>query len=272
MPATPCTRAPRTGSRSRSRADREGRLADRPEARAGWCGLVGASRVVRAVSVRTTRQVRLPAGLPRAVRAGRPCRGRGVADRAGGEGAAALGAAAQPGGVAEELDQGTVAVTTVLPARAVEPVTRPRRAARSPSTPPTASSGTVAVTSTTGSSSTIADARSASRSANRPAVRNAISEESLEWVAPSVSVTRTPVTGCPPIGPSASASRQPSSTARTYSRGTRPPTTVESNANTSAVRSAPAPASVDCAPGRSGSTSMTTWANCPAPPSCLTCR
>lgn len=91
--------------------------------------------------------------------------------------------------------RGTVAVITTEPARGAESETRPRRAARSPSTPPTASAGTVTVTSATGSRSPITPVRSASRSASRPAVRNAISEESLEWVAPSVRVTPSPVTG-----------------------------------------------------------------------------
>ena len=53
-----------------------------------------------------------------------------------------------------------------------------------------ASSGTVIATSDTGSSNAIAQSRKACRSPNVPAVRNASSDESFGWVAPSVSVTR----------------------------------------------------------------------------------
>ena len=61
------------------------------------------------------------------------------------------------------------------------PCGRPRRELRSPMTSPTASSGTLSVTSMIGSSSTAPACSSAWRIAIEPAILNAISDESTEW-------------------------------------------------------------------------------------------
>ena len=68
-----------------------------------------------------------------------------------------------------------------MPPTTSVPMGRPRREERSPITSPTAVSGTDAVTSMIGSSSTGEAELSASRIAIDPAILNAISEESTEW-------------------------------------------------------------------------------------------
>ena len=68
-----------------------------------------------------------------------------------------------------------------MPPTASVPSGRPRREDRSPITSPTLSSGTLAVTSMIGSSSTGVGLASASFIAIEPASLNAISDESTVW-------------------------------------------------------------------------------------------
>ena len=88
------------------------------------------------------------------------------------------------------------------------------------------SSGVTTSTAKIGSSSTGLARRSASLAASDPATRNAISDESVSWDLPSVSVTRTSTTGKPIRGPFAIASSTPFSTAGMNSVGTEPPLTL----------------------------------------------
>ena len=76
---------------------------------------------------------------------------------------------------------GTSALTSVMPPTASVPSGRPRREERSPITSPTALSGTEAVSSMIGSSSTEPACSSACFMASEPASLNAISDESTEW-------------------------------------------------------------------------------------------
>ena len=75
------------------------------------------------------------------------------------------------------------------------PFTRPRRRLRSPITSPMYSSGVTTSTAKTGSSSAGLARLAASWSASEPAILNAISDESVSWYLPSVSVTRTSTIG-----------------------------------------------------------------------------
>ena len=79
---------------------------------------------------------------------------------------------------------GTSALTTWLVPCWSMPSIRPRREERSPVTAPRKSSGTVTVTSMTGSSSTGLAARIAFLIAMDPAILKAISEESTSWYDP----------------------------------------------------------------------------------------
>ena len=76
---------------------------------------------------------------------------------------------------------GTSALTSVMPPTPSVPSGRPRREDRSPITSPTDSSGTEAVTSMIGSSSTGLACSSACFMAIEPAILNAISDESTVW-------------------------------------------------------------------------------------------
>ena len=75
------------------------------------------------------------------------------------------------------------------------PSMRPRRRLRSPITSPMNSSGATTSTENTGSSSTGFARRAASWKASEPAILKAISDESVSWYLPSVSVTRTSTIG-----------------------------------------------------------------------------
>ena len=83
---------------------------------------------------------------------------------------------------------------TALP-RGSWPSTRPRRLERSPITSPRNSSGVTTSTAMIGSSSTGLARLAASLSASEPAILKAISEESVSWYLPSVSVARTSTIG-----------------------------------------------------------------------------
>ena len=88
---------------------------------------------------------------------------------------------------------------------------------------PRNSSGVVTSTAMIGSSSTGFARLAASLAASDPATLKAISEESVSWYLPSVSVTRTSTIGKPAFTPDSSASSMPFSTAGMNSDGTDPP-------------------------------------------------
>ena len=93
--------------------------------------------------------------------------------------AAALGAGAQIGGIAEHLGQGHVGVDLLGAGTGLQPwMIWPRRLFRSPMTSPIYSSGTMTLTFMMGSSSVGSALRQASLKAMEPAILNAISEES----------------------------------------------------------------------------------------------
>ena len=88
------------------------------------------------------------------------------------------------------------------------------------------SSGVTTSTENTGSSRTGLARATAALSASEPAIRKAISEESVSWYLPSVRVTRTSTRGKPARGPLSIASSTPFSTAGMNSVGTEPPLTL----------------------------------------------
>ncbi len=143
------------------------------------------------------------------------------------------------------------------PGRGSKPVMWPRRPETMALMRAVASFGQTTSTASTGSSSTGPAFSSPSRMARWVACLNAISEESTEWKAPSVSVTSTSTTG-KPSGPAASDSRAPASTAGMYWRGTTPPVMRS-------TKEKPAPR------GR-GASSIVTSANWPWPPDCFLWR
>ena len=90
-------------------------------------------------------------------------------------------------------------------------------------TSPMNSSGVTTSTLKIGSRSTGLARRAASLKASDPATLKAISDESVSWYLPSVSVTRTSTSGKPMRGPLSIASSTPFSTAGMNSVGTEPP-------------------------------------------------
>ena len=92
-------------------------------------------------------------------------------------------------------DSGTLPLTAMALPRGSWASTRPRRRERSPITSPMNSCGVTTSTAMTGSSSTGLARLAASFSASEPAILKAISEESVSWYLPSVSVARTSTIG-----------------------------------------------------------------------------
>ncbi len=90
---------------------------------------------------------------------------------------------------------GTLALTATAFPRGSWPSTWPRRRERSPITSPMKSCGVTTSTAITGSSSTGFARLAASFSASEPAILKAISDESVSWYLPSVSVARTSTIG-----------------------------------------------------------------------------
>mmetsp|Transcript_17777 Transcript_17777/g.40738 ORF Transcript_17777/g.40738 Transcript_17777/m.40738 type:complete len:242 (-) Transcript_17777:1466-2191(-) len=155
------------------------------------------------------------------------------------------------------LASGTLARTTFMLPRSASSAIKPRLLLMSPMTSPIDSSGVVTSTFISGSISLAPASRRPLRAAARPAISNAITDESTSWNAPSTSVALQPITGKPASTPDDMTDSSPLATPGMYSLGTVPPLI------SCAKRKPPS--------SSSGSNLTITLANWPEPPDCFLC-